>query len=136
MTARRCRNRQSSLKVRHPLPPKKSRKNVTQPFTEAKYSEHRTPTEMAQLAHISSVNPRRARLVSGWVTVRGRIILLCTVLIWLPKPTQPGHPAVDRQPVKSAQCERVKLRFGTLLLTLGQTRCVLTTVLATYCRGK
>ena len=48
------------------------------------------------VTHINEVDLRQARLVLGWVTVRG-------YTIWVfnpsPRPTQPGHSSVGRRNV-------------------------------------
>jgi len=44
------------------------------------------------LVLINVVALRRARLVLGWVTVRGYLTKAT-----LPRPTQPGHPSVGRR---------------------------------------
>jgi len=43
---------------------------------------------------LCTVTLRPARLILGWVTVRGYTI---SVLNQPPKPTEPGHPSVSRQ---------------------------------------
>jgi len=46
------------------------------------------------IAHVNKVALHRAQLVLGWVTIHGYTILEFNQP---PRPTQPGHPSVDRR---------------------------------------